>query len=177
VRFDAPSVQALYEEHVDYVRTLVARLLGPAVDPDDVTQEVFIVAWRRIRRFDGENARAWLRKIAIHLAASYRRRARVRRFFGPETAGTLLDSRTPERVAQASEETRLAYSLLETMSPKRRTVFILFELQGLTGEEIAVALGCPLETVRTRLFHARRELRSRWEAVVAGERTAARERR
>jgi RNA polymerase sigma-70 factor (ECF subfamily) len=164
----APDVHALFEGHSEYVRTLLSRLLGPGVDPDDLTQEVLIRAWRKPGQFDGAQPRPWLRQIAIHAADSFLRKSRVRRFFCLEAAGEMVDARTPERAAEVNEELRLAYAVLDQMTPKRRTVLVLFEIQGLTGEEIAESLKCPLSTVHTRLFHARRDFHARIEASEAG---------
>ncbi|MGC4118472.1 MAG: RNA polymerase sigma factor [Myxococcales bacterium] len=163
---------AIYLEQVPRVRQLVVRLGGPRMDSEDLTQEVFAIAWERLPTLKNRAAiHAWLTGIAVKVAAAARRRARVRRFFGLDEAEgrALADPRTPVSDFENAESSRIVYSLLEGMSEKKRTVFILFELQGLTGEEIARAVGCPLKTVWTRLFHARREFAGRLEAFQARE--------
>ena len=93
----------------------------------------------------------------MQLARAARRRRRLRRLFGLGSAlGVPADS-TPESLFESKEASRVVYAILERLSEKRRTVFILFELQELSGAEISAALGCPLATVKTRLFHARKD--------------------
>ena len=165
------DLQALYEAHGAYVRRLRAHLLGPGVDPDDVTQDVFMGAWRKLDEFHDENPRAWLSRIAVKRASYWRRRMWVGRFLGLDAlAREPADLRTPEDAAMHEEARRLVYRVLDRMSQKRRTVFVLFELQGMSGEEIAHTLGCPLRTVHTRLFRARREFQARILAEPGGER-------
>lgn len=150
------DLERMYEDHADFVRALLARLLGNEGDPDDLTQEVFLVA---LSRHPGcvLSPRGWLCQIAVKLAAGTRRRARFRRALRVMMSPAEADRRTPEVVAEAREATRRVYAVLDAMPEKKRTVFILFEMMGLGGQEIADSLGIPLRTVHTRLFHARRE--------------------
>jgi RNA polymerase sigma-70 factor (ECF subfamily) len=87
-----------------------------------------------------------------------RRRARVRRFFGLHLAESRPSPETPQQIFEHRESSERLYRLLEKISDKKRTVFVLFEMEGLPGEEIAHIVGCPLKTVWTRLHHARRDL-------------------
>lgn len=164
----AAEFQRLYEEHADYVRGLLARLLGPGADVDDLAQETFLAATRRANwHRAGIPERAWLCGIAVQLARAARRRQRLRRFLGLVPALGMPADSTPESLFESKEASRIVYSILDRLSEKRRTVFILFELQELSGQEIAAALGCPLATVKTRLFHARRDFEQelgRWSA-------------
>ena len=153
-----PALESLYSEHAAFVRDLMARLLGPGGDAEDQRQEVFLIAWRRLdtlRR--GVPARAWLCGIALRVAAAARRRARLRQFLGLEQAWAVAGGGTPGTAFESAEASRLVYSILDTIAEKKRTAFILFEIQGLSGQEISEAMSCPPKTVRTRLFHARRE--------------------
>ncbi|MBX5480716.1 MAG: RNA polymerase sigma factor [Myxococcaceae bacterium] len=155
---DLTVLKRVYEEHGPWIRATLARLAGPGIDPDDLLHEVFLVALRRTDVFvDNPEPRAWLYGVAVRVAQAARRRARVRRFFGLESAEDIADALTPEHAVHASDAKRRVYAALNPLSEKKRTVFILFELEGLSGEEIAQIVGCPLKTVWTRLHHARRE--------------------
>ncbi len=148
----------LFEAHAPFLRSALARLVGPFGDADDLLQEVFLVALRRSDVLaSAREPRAWLYGVAIKLATASRRKARVRRFLGLEAAPELEAHGTPDTSFEKVEAARQVYAALDHLSEKKRTVFILFELEGLTGEEIAHAVGCPLKTVWTRLFHARKE--------------------
>jgi RNA polymerase sigma-70 factor (ECF subfamily) len=152
--------ERFYSEHVDFVHRVVARLLGPHGDVDDTVQEVFLVALRKRTTFEGRAApTTWLYGIAQRVIMAGRRRARVRRFFGldPLEAQTAI---TPHQLFEHREESQRLYRLLDHISEKKRTVFILHEMEELPGEEIARIVGSPLKTVWTRLHHARRELKA-----------------
>jgi RNA polymerase sigma-70 factor (ECF subfamily) len=161
---------SFYLEHVEFVRRVVARLLGPNGDVNDLVQEVFLVALRKRVDFAGRAAPStWLYGIARRIVMAARRRARLRRFFGLDTASDCAHERTPQQIFEHRESSQRLYALLDRISDKKRTVFILHEIEELSGETIARIVGCPLKTVWTRLHHARRELQAL--AGVAEERS------
>jgi RNA polymerase sigma factor (sigma-70 family) len=110
---------------------------------------------------------SFLFSTAARMAATARRNARFRHLLGLDHARFVADWRTPERIAEQHEASRIVYSVLDQMSEKRRTVFILAEMQGLRGEELARVLGCPASTAATRLHHARREFMARMVSLRA----------
>jgi RNA polymerase sigma-70 factor (ECF subfamily) len=153
------DLRRLYDEHADFVRRAVIRLGGPRSDVDDLVQDVFMVAMRKSASFEGRSTpRTWLYGIAIKVVAAARRRARVREIFGMRAEVDGEVSTTPADLFEHKEESTMLYALLDKIAEKKRTVLILYELEGLSGEQIAEVVGCPLKTVWTRLHHARREL-------------------
>ena len=141
------NFRGFYVKHADFVRRVVARLLGPNGDIEDAVQEVFLVALRKRAGFAGRAAAStWLY-------------ARLRRFLGLDAAPEPSSGETPQQIFEHRESSERLYGLLERISDKKRTVFVLHELENLPGEEIARIVDCPLKTVWTRLHHARRELR------------------
>ena len=132
---------------------------GLNADVEDLAQEVFLVARRKLPAFDGQHPRAWLYSITRRTVSDYRRRAWIRRVFQPLEA--LLDvpetGPGPGEIAHTNEGMRTLSALLDQLSPIRRTAFILFEIEGYSGEEIAELEGIPLNTVYTRLHHARKD--------------------
>lgn len=159
---DQEAWRALVEAHVDYVAGAARRLGTPVEELDDVCQEVFLVVWRRLDQFGEGRFTTWLYRIAANVAAGRHRRRRRRRRLGEALA--LLVPRSdpgpgPEARAQGAEARRQVDDVLESMSDRLRDVFVLFELEGLAGADIAERVGCSPETVRTRLFHARRQFR------------------
>ena len=138
-----------------------ARALGgPSADVDDLAQEVFVVVNRKLARFDGRDTRSWLYRITARTVSDYRRRAWFRRVVlraRDVALESLPEQRgTPAELLERKEREQLVYRLLERMSEKRRTAFVLFEIEGYSGEEIAELEGVPLATVWTRLHHARK---------------------
>ena len=155
---DLSVVRKVYEEHASWARAALTRLAGPELDADDLLHEVFLVALRRREVFEREGEpRAWLYGVAVKTVQNARRRARVRRWLGLEAAADVEDPQRPDGAAQRSEAKRRVYAALEPLTEKKRTVFVLFELEGLSGEEIASVLEIPVKTVWTRLHHARKE--------------------
>lgn len=161
--------RSAFAEHGDYVHALLVRMSGPSGDADDLLQEVFLVAWRRWDDWDSSlPVRAWLTGIAAKVASTARRRSRWRRLVGLQAAAELPARGTPATDFESAEAARAVYAALDGLAEKKRTAFILYEIQGLSGEEIARIAGCPLKTVWTRLFHARRE----FAAALAKTRSA-----
>jgi len=151
--------EGFYLEHVELVRRVVARLLGPRAGIDDAIQEVFIVAFRKRASYAGHALPStWLYSIAKRVALSARRQVRVRAWLGLDAAPEPTEPTTPDTVFEQRAAAAELYRLLDQLAEKKRTVWILHELEGLPGKTIATIVGCPLETVWTRLFHARREL-------------------
>jgi RNA polymerase sigma-70 factor (ECF subfamily) len=164
------DLRSLYADHADFVRGAVIRLGGPGADVEDLVHDVFLVALKRQASFEGRSSpRTWLYGIAIKLVAGARRKAGLRRFLGLERAPAAADERTPARLFEDREASATLYRALDAMAEKKRTVFVLYELEGLSGEEIAAVVGCPLKTVWTRLFHARKELSASIARAAAAE--------
>lgn len=158
----------LYGAHARRLRGLLVRLGVPQRDAEDALHEVFVVACRRRKSLRDEGAIVgWLNGIALAVAASARRRAKLRRFLGLEDAPEPRDPSTPAMAMERRQASAAVYAALDKMKEKKRTVLILFELEGMSGEEIARAVGCPLKTVWTRLFHARREFQEKLAELEA----------
>lgn len=134
-------------------------------DIEDVAQEVFVGARRRLHAFHGGSLANWLYCITARAARDHRRRAWFRRWLRPDEDVDMdvfaLSSPGPDEDVARKQDRVLLARLLARMSEKKRTVLILFDVEGYTGEEIAEIQGIPVDTVRTRLHHARRELRER----------------
>jgi RNA polymerase sigma-70 factor (ECF subfamily) len=155
---DPTAWRQLYEAHFDFVFGVTRKLGTPAEEVEDVVQEVFLVVFRKLSSFHEGRFTTWIYRICANIVSDRHRRRRRRRaldvFRGFVSATPRPD---PEQHAQASSAQRAVQRVLEHMSPKKREVFALFEIDGLSSDEIAEHVGCPAATVRTRLFHARQE--------------------
>ena len=144
--------------HGDFVFRALGRF-GVA-DPDltDMAHEVFVVAIRRADQLRSvEQAKPWLYGIARRVAAAYRRRAHRRYEQASDTIErvSISDGSSPEDQAAISEARATLVRILERMSLDQRAAFVMFELEGMTGAEIATAIGVPVQTVFSRLRRAR----------------------
>jgi RNA polymerase sigma-70 factor (ECF subfamily) len=174
---DRRAFEALFRKHHRRVFAMCTRLLRNSNDVDDAVQTTFLEAWRSLHRFEGKSLfTTWLTRIAIHTTFSLRRR--VKRWFlvdqlgegeqravlsvldGGDSIG-VADMGRPlpaDEVASRKARSRALDEVLMTLSPKKRVVFVLLDLEGLTSPEASAVLGVPEATVRTRLFYARQEI-------------------
>ncbi len=167
---DARAFQELYRTHRRDVARLVARLLGPRGDVDDVIQEVFIQVFRSLTGFRGDSRfTTWLHRVTVNVALMHLRAARSRPQLSvevpPEQVSPEDDS--PADGAARNERLRALYRILDGISDKKRAVFILHDLEGVPAAQVARMVDSPVLTVRTRLFYARREV----YAAMAGDPT------
>lgn len=154
--------RALYEEHVDFVWRNLRRLGVPDADAEDKTQEVFVVAHRRLAEFEdrGFGARAWLFQIALRVASDARRHRRRHPEDADGGAAVGRQSVAPDQASSVSLREDLARldRALARIEVGRRAVLVLHEIEELTAPEIADSLGISINTVYSRLRVARAEL-------------------
>jgi RNA polymerase sigma-70 factor (ECF subfamily) len=150
-----------------------------AEESRDIVQDVFFQVYRSILDFRGDaSLSTWLHRITVNRCLNWKRRW-ARRFQwlnriggngeAPENDEPASDLPSPEKRMVDAQTRQQIDSALKKLPDQVRTVFVLRELEGLSYEEIAYATGIKLGTVRSRLFHARRQLRSLLQPVVAEE--------
>ena len=160
----------LYDRHFDFVWKSLRRLGVPLADLQDVTQEVFVVVHRRLPEFEARaKVTTWLFQICLHSARDRARRAHVRREVadGKTTDALVSEHDDAERLLERRDDVALFDSVLDLMTLDQRTVFVMFELSDMTGEEIASTLELPLGTVYSRLRLGREAFRRGAERVLA----------
>jgi len=154
---DALWFRELYERHSDDVRDTIALHAGPRVDAEDLVQEVFLAAHRKRDRLRGyREPGGWLHLAALRVVWKERRRARVLRTLTLGILSFADDHQQPDTVFERQEASEWVYEVLERLPERQRQVVLLSQAEGLTSVEIGRLLGCPEQTVRSRLFHARR---------------------
>ena len=153
------GAEQVYTLHANFVwRTLQHLGVRPA-DLEDLGQEVFVIVHRRLTTFDGRSKlTTWLFGICLNLVQRHRRRAYLRLEFLYAEPPERVDPETPEQL-YAGEEARLRLErLLTKLSPERRATFLLFEVEGVSCEEIAELTSVPVGTVYSRLHLARKHV-------------------
>jgi RNA polymerase sigma-70 factor, ECF subfamily len=158
----APRFEDVYAEFFHEVSRWVRALGGLEADLDDLTQEVFIVVRRKLPEFGGGNMKGWLYRITQRTVSDYRgcawyQRLLKRRPMPKEPLPLLAGPLKPDEAFEWKEAERWLAKILSRMSDKRRTVFILFEIEGYSGEEIAELEGVAVNSIWTRLHHARKD--------------------
>jgi RNA polymerase sigma-70 factor (ECF subfamily) len=175
-RGDKKAFDALVLKYQQKVANLISRYVRDPSEVLDVTQEAFIKAYRALPNFRGESAfYTWLYRIAINTAKNYLA-AQGRR---PPTddveaetaeqmdAGTRLkEYATPEHLLLQSEIAHTIKAAVDDLPEDLRTAITLRELEGLSYDEIAKAMNCPIGTVRSRIFRAREAIDARLRPLL-----------
>jgi RNA polymerase sigma-70 factor (ECF subfamily) len=148
-----------------------ARLGGPLVDAEDVAQEVMMVAHARLPEFRHEaQLGTWLFRTTRNIAARHRRRERLRRWVCgmPLDYAAELQAHGPSALDELERREAVAevYSALDRLAEKYRTVVILFEIEGLSGEEIAALTGTSVATVWVHLYRGRQKLKTYYRELL-----------
>jgi RNA polymerase sigma-70 factor, ECF subfamily len=160
-RGDAEAFRELFRAHRQDVARLAQRMLGRSTELEDIVQEVFLQVHRSIRDFrHGARFSTWLYRVTVNVVLMHRRAAKSRPVFSEAPEHAVAVDPKPRADQQVERERQVAafHRLLGRLSDKKRTVFVLHELEGLPPGEIAKIVEAPVLTVRTRLFYARREL-------------------
>lgn len=155
---DVAAWRSLYDRYSQPVFRFVSSLGVPPEEREDAAQDIFVAVYRGLKQFRGEaQLSTWIYRIAARHASHLGRRRRLRSFM------SILPWHEPEPApqpdaAEKASDLRLLDRLLDKLSPKKRAVLVLFEIEGLGVNEIASIMGCPPNTVWSRLRHARAEL-------------------
>jgi RNA polymerase sigma-70 factor (ECF subfamily) len=162
----ALSFRQVYEDWFDDVVRWLYALGAPAADTEDLAQEIFLVVRRNLARFDGGNMAGWLYRIAQLTVRDHRRRAWFKNLVVRRQEIDLSQmphaAANPAQSYEDAETRRHLQLLVNKMSERLRTTFVLFEIEGYSGDEIARIQDIPLGTVWTRLHKARKEF---WRLV------------
>lgn len=165
-----PDLAALFESeampHMNDIFRAAARVLGDRGRAEDVTQEVFLQAWKSFERFEpGTNCRAWLFKILFHSISHYRRK--WFKFSFVKESEELIEScvaYTAPIPEHLTDEEILA--ALEKLPPDYKAVVLLVDIEEFAYKEAAGILGVPIGTVMSRLSRGRKQLREHLMGVA-----------
>ncbi|HVY25686.1 MAG TPA: RNA polymerase sigma factor [Polyangiaceae bacterium] len=160
--FSPKDFENLYTSYFLHVTRWVRAFGCPPADVDDLAQETFLVARKRLSQFEGGNVAGWLYRIAQHVTRGHLRRSWVRRVLYRDPDLRTADTRnsSPIEELEQREARNQMYDILSRMTKRRRSSFFLFDVEGYTGEEIAALEGVSVNTIYTRLHFARRDFMS-----------------
>ncbi len=157
----ADAIDPLYGQHVEQVKRWARRLAGPSADLEDLVHDIFLVALGKRFEFRGEaTVDSWLFGITQRVVWSKRRKRRIRQWLLGQRQTELVppEPRTPQHELERREQSVRLYRALDHLSETYRTALILYELEELSGEEVARLTGVPVGTVWVRLHRAREQL-------------------
>lgn len=178
---DVRAFELLVVKYQRRIERLIARMVRDPDTVQDIAQETFIRAYRALPQFRGESAfYTWLYRIAVNTAkrslVTAKRSPIVTESSlhadgddGQETSrieNVLSDGSTPEAVLASKEIAEAVNAAIGELSEELRQAIVLREIEGLSYEEIAEAMGCPIGTVRSRIFRAREAIASRLRPLL-----------
>ncbi len=156
------SFEAFYRAQAPFVWRSMRRLGVPPADLEDAAQDVFIVAHRKLAEFEGRSTlKTWVFGICLRVASDWRKKTTARRE-APITeapARSHSGETATREIAMRQARQKLGEALLR-LDEDKRAVFVLFELEQLSMQEVAQAVGCPVQTAYARLYAARTAVQS-----------------
>jgi RNA polymerase sigma-70 factor (ECF subfamily) len=176
-RGDKRAFELLVEKYQRKLARLLSRLIRDPAEVEDVTQEAFIKAYRALPAFRGDSAfYTWLYRIGVNTAKNYLmaigRRAptstevEAEEAEGYEEGEQLRDINTPESVLLSKEIGATVNATIQELPEELRTAIQLRELEGMSYEDIARIMDCPIGTVRSRIFRAREAIAERLQPLL-----------
>ena len=179
-RGDKRAFELLVEKYQRKLARLLSRFIRDPAEVEDVTQEAFIKAYRALPSFRGESAfYTWLYRIAINTAKNYLvalgRRAPTTTGFdneeaeGFEDAEQLRDASTPESELEGKQIAAVVNKAMDALPDDLRTAITLRDIEGLSYDEIASVMNCPIGTVRSRIFRAREAIATELRPLLGTE--------
>lgn len=163
------AFETLMQRHQRRLFCALSQMSGSAETAQDLAQEAFVRAWQRLASFRGDSAfYSWLFRIALNLYMSDRRRHRpahhsldaMREGAGVEPSDFRSGNQPSDR-SETMERCQLVQSAIATLPEEFRTALVLKEINDMSYDEIAEAVGCPIGTVRSRIHRARLELKNK----------------
>lgn len=165
---DRAAFDALVRQHTPRMYRVALRIVGEAVDAEDVVQEAWISAWRALRGYRGEAAPStWLYRVVSNAALMHvrRRRPTVPLDDTADRVHIADDADTPERAVLRTDEAAAVHRAVAELDPAQRVPLVLREYVELSYEEVAAVLEISVPAVRSRLHRARRTLLAKLEGV------------
>ena len=176
---DKAAFDLLIHKYQHRIISLISRYVSDPSESQDVAQEAFIKAYRAIGNFRGDSAfYTWLYRIAINTAKNWlvarKRRPPATDIDAVDAEQYDMDSRlkdrsTPESELMREEIEKTVFDTIAVLPEDLRTAIILREMEGMSYEEIATTMECPIGTVRSRIFRAREAIDEKLKPLVSGQ--------
>ena len=151
------EIATIFREHGPYIHTALRSLGVHPSDVDDAFQEVFVVIHRKLDEFEdrGGSLRAWVYGLCVRVALRARSRRSATREIASDHVPESVDPMTPAEHLSERQARAVLNTILDELDDEKRQVFVLYELEELSMQEVAQSLECPLQTAYSRLRAAR----------------------
>ena len=163
-RGDPKALDAVFREQSPALERLLARMIGPGADLEDMLQQTFMSAIGAFPKYRGEaSIRTWLARIAVNAVRQHRRRPAVKRRAALELVPYELEHDSPpvDRVADHRRKLERLFEHLDAIGSKKKLAFVLTTIDGRSIEETAALMGASKSATNSRVYWARRALLSR----------------
>lgn len=179
-RGDKRAFDLLVLKYQRKIMRLLSRMVRDPSEVEDVAQEAFIKAYRALPQFRGDSAfYTWLYRIAINTARNWQV-ANSRRPSTPTSnenedgetfsqIDNLTDNSTPESMLASRQIVETVNAAIHKLPEDLRTAIVLREIEGMSYEDIAVSMGCPIGTVRSRIFRAREAIAAQLKPMLGND--------
>lgn len=167
---EAVAFNRAIAEHGDGLKTYAVRMTGDAILAEDIAQDAFLALFRHLSQVPPGAFRPWLYRVTRNLCLDHLRRRKFKlrlfRDIAPrdeedrDLVAPDLSTHRPDEIAEARETQIAVEAAIEQLPVKFREAFLLCEMQGLSYEDAAAILKCPVKTVSTRLFRARQRFKN-----------------
>jgi RNA polymerase sigma-70 factor (ECF subfamily) len=164
-RGERAAIERVLLAHVQMLESMLARIVGPRADVEELLQQTFAEAIVSFPKFRGDaRVGTWLTSIAIHVAHRALRSPSRRRVVALELIGEVAGERAqPDEEAHRRRAAERLYAVLDEIAPKKRLAFVLHALEDRPIDEVASLMGASRTATKSRVFWARRELVRRFE--------------
>ncbi|WP_162532247.1 RNA polymerase sigma factor [Candidatus Scalindua japonica] len=170
---DADAFESIYNEYSGFVYNVALRVVNSADEAQEVTQEVFLTVYRKLKSFKFKSSlKTWIYRITVNMAIDYARKRSKERDHSELYTENNKRQKTIDTVSEEIEreqQEKTISTLLETLNPDQRACIVLRSIEGLSYQEIADALNININTVRTRIKRARGKLIDLRKEMVINE--------
>ena len=154
-------MKSIIEQYKNSIKKIISNMTGS--DNEDIEQEVYIRTWKNLDKYKEQGKfKSWISTITANLCRDYIKSAYFRNESTSEGEEFLLNiadkNPTPENIFIKRQRQNTVINAIESLKPKLKEVVVMYEIKNMSYEEISEKLKCPVGTVRSRLFNARKEL-------------------
>ena len=170
---DIASFEIIFQAYADYVFTIVLRIVQSREDAEDITQEVFLVIYRKLKTFRFRSGfRTWVYRVAVNLAINRAKKlskTQNRLVTGNDVIASMQSKSAADENVEKEHAEGILNALLIKLTPEQRTCIVLRNIEGLSYNEISQVLRISINAVRSRLKRAREKLMTLRKEVVSDE--------